>query len=84
MTVVSFLTLIFAIFKIVARVIWLVLAPGAVTHNVFGSLTGFIFLPLHLPVLLLLLRPRHRFLSGIIVSVIFVVLDYLHCFVEVF
>jgi hypothetical protein len=87
MTVVSFLTLIFAIFKIVARVIWLVLAPGAVTHSVFGSLTGFIFFLLRLPVLpvlLLLFRPRHQFLSDIIVWVIFVVLDYLHCFVEIF
>jgi hypothetical protein len=88
MIVVSFFfTLIFAIFRIVARVIWLVLAPGTMTHNVFGSLTGFVFLPLHppvLPVLSSLLRPHHRFLSGIIVWIIFVVLDYLHCFIEVF
>jgi hypothetical protein len=41
-----FLTLIFAIFRIVARVIWLVLALGTVTHNIFGNLTGFVFLPL--------------------------------------
>jgi hypothetical protein len=70
MTVVSFLTLIFAIFRIIARVIWLVLAPDIVTHNVFESLTGFVFLPLCppvLPVLLSLLRPRLRFISGIIV-----------------
>jgi hypothetical protein len=56
------------------------------THNVFVSLTGFVLIPLRLPVqlLLLLLHPRRRFLSGIIVWVIFVLLDYLHCFVEVF
>jgi hypothetical protein len=87
MTVVTFLILIFAIFKIIAQVIRLVLTPGAVTHNIFGSLTGFIFLPLHLPVLhvlLLLLHPCRHFLNGIIVLVIFVVLDYSQCFVEVF
>jgi hypothetical protein len=87
MTVVSFLTLIFAIFRIVAQVIWLVLALDAVTHIVFGSLTDFVFLPLRppvLPVLLSLLRPCRRFISGIIVWVIFVDLDYLLCFVEVF
>jgi hypothetical protein len=70
MTVVSFLTLIFAIFRIIAPVIWLVLAPDAVTHNVFGSLTGFVFLSLRppvMPVLLSLLHPRHHFISGIIV-----------------
>jgi hypothetical protein len=61
--------------------------PGAVTHNVFRSLTGFIFLPLHppvLPVLVSLLRPRRHFISGIIVWVISVDLDYLFCFIEVF
>jgi hypothetical protein len=87
MTIISFLTLTFAIFRIVARVIWLVLVPGAVTHNVFGCLTDFVFLPLHPTVLTILpslLHPRHRFLSGIIVWVIFVVLDYLLCFVDVF
>jgi hypothetical protein len=84
MTVVSFLTLIFAIFRIVAQVIWLVLALDAVTHIVFGSLTDFVFLPLRPPVLLSLLRPCRRFISGIIVWVIFVDLDYLLCFVEVF
>jgi hypothetical protein len=81
------LTLIFTIFRIIAQVIWLVLPPSAVTHNVFGSLTSFIYLSLRLPALsvsLLLLHPRHHFLSGAIVWVIFVVLDYLHCFVEVF
>jgi hypothetical protein len=87
MTVVSFLTLMFAIFRIAARVIWLVVAPDAVTHNVFGSLTDFIFLPLRPPilsVLLSLLHPHHHFISAIIVWVIFVDLDYLLCFVEVF
>jgi hypothetical protein len=55
------------------------------THNVFVSLTDFVLLPLRLPVLLLLLlHPRRHFLSGIIVWVIFVLLNYLHCFVEVF
>jgi hypothetical protein len=61
--------------------------PGAMTHSVFGSLTGFVFLPLRppvLPVLLSLLRPRRCFISGIIFWVIFVDLDYLLCFVEVF
>jgi hypothetical protein len=61
--------------------------PSVVTHSVFGSLTGFIFLLLRppvLPVLLSLLGPCYRFISGIIVWVIFVDLDYLLCFVEVF
>jgi hypothetical protein len=87
MTVVSFLTLIFAVFSIVTWVIWLILAPSVVTHSVFRSLTSFVFLLLRPPVLsvlLSLLRSRHRFLSGIIVWVIFVDLDYLLCFVEVF
>jgi hypothetical protein len=55
-------------------------SPNVMTHNIFGSLTGFIFFPLRppvLPILSLLLHPRHRFLSGIIIWVIFV-------FVEVF
>jgi hypothetical protein len=84
---VSFLTLIFAIFWIVTQVTWLVLAPGVVTHIVFESLTGFVFLLLRLPVLLVLLsllRPCRCFLSGIIVCIIFMVFNYLHCFVEVF
>jgi hypothetical protein len=58
-----------------------------VTHTVFGSLTGFVFLPLRppvLPALSSLFHPRHRFLSGIIIWVIIVVLNYLHCFVDVF
>jgi hypothetical protein len=87
MTVVSFLTLIFAIFRIVTQVIWLVLALDAMTHSVFGSLTGFVILLLCLPVLpvlLLLLHPCHHFISGIIIWVIFVDLDYLLCFIEVF
>jgi hypothetical protein len=84
MTVVSFLTLIFAIFRIVARVIWLVLAPGTVTRNVFRILTGFVFRSLRPPVLLSLLHLHRRFISGIIVWVIFVHLDYLICFIEVF
>jgi hypothetical protein len=87
MTIMSFLTLIFAIFKIIARDIWLVLTPGVVTHNVFRSLTGFAFLPLRppvLPVLLSLRHPRRRFISGIIIWVIFVDLDYLLCFIKVF
>jgi hypothetical protein len=87
MIAVPFLTLIVAIFRIVVRVIWLVLAPDIVTHNVFGGLTAFIFLPLCPPVLpdlSSLLHPRCYFLSDIIVWVIFVVLDYLLCFVEVF
>jgi hypothetical protein len=60
------------------------MALNVVTHNVFGSLTSFVFLPLRPPVMPSLIRPRRHFLSGIIVWVIFVVLDYLHCFVEVF
>jgi hypothetical protein len=77
----------FAIFKIVAQVIWLVLAPDTVTHSIFGSLTSFGFLlicPLVLPILPSLLRPHCHFLSCIIIWVIFVVLDCLHCFIEVF
>jgi hypothetical protein len=87
MIVVLFLTLIFTIFRIIARVIWLVLAPGVVTHSVFESLTGFVFLSLRLPVLLVLLsllRSCCHFISGIIIWVIFMDLDYLLCFVEVF
>jgi hypothetical protein len=58
-----------------------------VIHNVFGSLTGFVFLPLRPPVmsaLPMLLRPRRRLLSGIIVWATFVTLSCLLCFVEVF
>jgi hypothetical protein len=77
----------FAIFRIVALVTWLALAPIIVMHNVCGSLTGFIFLPLRPPVLSappVLLRPRHHLLSGIIVWDIFLALSYLLCFIEVF
>jgi hypothetical protein len=87
MTVVLFLILMFAIFRIIALIIWLALTPVVVIHNVFGSLTNFIFLPLRPPILLappVLLHPRHHFLSGIIVWVIFLTPDYLLCFVEVF
>jgi hypothetical protein len=86
MTAVLFLIMMFAIFRIITLVTWLALAP-VVIHNVFGSLINFIFLPLHPPVLSalpMLLRPRHRLISGIIVWVIFVAPDYQHCFVEVF
>jgi hypothetical protein len=60
MIVVSFLTLIFVIFRIVA------LHP-----SVLRAMSS-------------LLCPRHHFLSDIIIWVIFVVLDYLRCFIEVF
>jgi hypothetical protein len=61
--------------------------PIIVMHNVCGSLTGFIFLPLRPPILSappVLLRPRHHLLSGIIVWDIFLALSYLLCFIEVF
>ncbi|WVZ80634.1 hypothetical protein U9M48_028093 [Paspalum notatum var. saurae] len=54
---------------IVTRVTWLVLALVVVILSIFGSLTGFVYLPLHLPVLtapLWLLRPLLLLLSGII------------------
>jgi hypothetical protein len=47
MTVMLFLILIFAIFRIVALVTWLALAPIIMINNVFGSLTNFVFHPLH-------------------------------------
>jgi hypothetical protein len=87
MTAVLFLILMFAIFRIVALVTWLALAPVVVIHNVFGSLTSVIFLLLRLPVLSappVLLRPRRHLLSGIIVWVIFLAPGYLLCFVKVF
>jgi hypothetical protein len=77
----------FAIFRIVALVIWLALALVVVIHNVFGSLIDFIFLPLRPSVLSappVLFHPRRHLLSGIIVWVIFLTPDYLLCFVEVF
>jgi hypothetical protein len=82
-----FLILMFAIFRIVALVTWLALAPVVVIHNIFGSLTDFIFLPLRPPVLSalpVLLHPQRHLLSGIIVWVIFLALGYLLCFIEVF
>jgi hypothetical protein len=87
MAVVLFLTLIFAIFRIIALVTWLALASVIVIHSIFGSLIGFIFLPLRPPVLSappVLLHPRHHLLCGIIVWVIFLTTDYLLCFVEIF
>jgi hypothetical protein len=87
MTVVLFLILMFAIFKIVALTTWLALTPVGVIHSVFGSLTSFVFLLLRPPVLsapLMLLHPCCRFLSGIIVGVIFVAHGCLLYFVEVF
>jgi hypothetical protein len=74
-------------FRIIALVTWLALAPAVTIHSVFGSLTSFIFLLLHpsvLSALPTLLHPRHRLLSGIIVWATFVAPDYLHYFVEVF
>jgi hypothetical protein len=64
----------FAIFRIVALVTWLALAPIVVIYNVFESLIGFIFLPLCplvLSALPVMLHPRRRLLSGIIIWVIF-------------
>jgi hypothetical protein len=87
MSIVLFFILIFVIFSIVALVTQLALAPIIVIHIVFRSLTDFIFLSLRLPVLSalpVLLHPRHHLLSGIIVWVIFLALDYLLCFIEVF
>jgi hypothetical protein len=87
MTVVLFLTLMFAIFRIIALITWLALAPVIVIHSVFGILTDFSFLSLHPPVLSappVLLRLHHHLLSGIIVWVIFLTPNYLLCFVEVF
>jgi hypothetical protein len=87
MTVVLFLILVFAMFRIVALVTWLVLAPVVMIHNVFGSLTGFVFLPLHpsvLSALLMMCHPRHHLLSGIIVWATFVAPACRHYFIEVF
>jgi hypothetical protein len=77
----------FAIFRIIALVTWLALAPVVVIHSVCGSLTGFIFLPLRPPVLSalpVLLHPRRHWLSGIIVWDIFLAPSYLLWFIEVF
>jgi hypothetical protein len=62
-------------------------ASSIVTHIIFGSLTGFIFLPLRPPVLLVplsLLYPRRHFISGIIVWATFISPDCLLCFVKAF
>jgi hypothetical protein len=70
MTVVLFLIMMFAIFRVVALVTWLALAPVVVIHIICGSLTGFIFLSLRLPVMSaspVLFRPHHHLLSGIII-----------------
>jgi hypothetical protein len=87
MTVVLFLILMFAISRIVTLVTWLALASDIMIHNVFGSLTNFVFLPLHplvLSALLMMLHPHHYLLSDIIIWATFVDLDYLHCFIEIF
>jgi hypothetical protein len=87
MIVMLFLILMFAIFRIVALVTWLALAPVGVIHNVFGSLSSFIFLLLRLPVLSALpplFHPRCCLLSGIIVWLTFMAPDCPLCFVEVF
>jgi hypothetical protein len=70
MTAVLFLIPMFAIFRIIALVTWLALAPAVVINNVFGSLTSFIFLLLCMLVLSalpMLLYPHHHLLSGIVV-----------------
>jgi hypothetical protein len=87
MTVVLFLILIFATFMIIALVTWLALAPIIVFHSVFGSLTGFIFIPLRPPILsalLMLCHPHHHLLNGIIVWATFVAPAYWLFFVEAF
>jgi hypothetical protein len=81
-----FLILMFAIFRIITLVTWLALAPVGVIHSIFGSLTGFVFLPLRLLVLSalpMLLRPCYHLLSGIIAWATFVALGCPLCF-EVF
>jgi hypothetical protein len=87
MTVMLFLILMFGIFRTVTLLTWLALAPVVVIHNIFVSLTDFIFLPLRPPVLSalpVLLHPRRHLLIVIIVWVIFLALGYLLYFVEVF
>jgi hypothetical protein len=88
MIVMLFLILILSIFRINTLVIWLALPPPIIMiHNIFGSLTGFIFLPLRPPVLSALpslLHPSRRLLSGIIVWATLVAVVCQHCFVEVF
>jgi hypothetical protein len=61
--------------------------PVVMIHSVFEGLTSFILLLLCPPVLSalpVLLRPCRHLLSGIIVWVIFLTLDYLLCFIKVF
>jgi hypothetical protein len=68
MTVMLFLIMMFAIFRIVTLVTWLALAPIDMIHSIFGSLTGFVFLPLCLSALStpsMLLYPRRHLLSDI-------------------
>jgi hypothetical protein len=87
MMVVLFLIMMFAIFRIIALVTWLALAPVGAIHNVFGSLTSFIFLSLRPSVLSsspMLLPPRRRLLSDIIAWATFMAPDCLLCFIEVF
>jgi hypothetical protein len=87
MTVVFSLILMFAIFRIITLVTWLALTPIGVIHNVFGSLTDFVFLLLCPPVLSappMLLHPCHHMLSSIIVWATFVALNCLLCFVKIF
>ena len=87
MVVVSFLILTLVVFRIASRVSWLVLALVDMTLSIFGRLTGFVFLPLLLPVLLVLLCPRHPhrlLLSGTIVWDISVARVYLRSFIVVF
>jgi hypothetical protein len=82
-----FLILMFGIFRIVTLLTWLALAPVVVIHNIFGSLTDFIFLLLRPPVLSalpVLLHPRHHLLIVIIVWVIFLTPGYLLYFIKVF
>jgi hypothetical protein len=63
------------------------IGPVVMIHNVCGSLTGFIFLPLRPPVLSalpMLLYPHRHLLSGINVWDIFLAPGYLLCFIVVF
>jgi hypothetical protein len=87
MTVVLFLILIFATFSIVALVTWLALTSIIMIHNVYGSLTSFIFPPLRPPVLLALLMlhpPCCHLLSGIIIWATFVAPVCWLCIIDVF
>ena len=70
----SLSTLIHVLFRIIARALCLVLVPDAMM--VYGSLTGFVFLPLPPPPVSRprLPQPPALFSSGIIVLAIYVVL----------